>query len=947
MYMRKLYAITIILFFCSLHVFSQITWPAITKQSKPWARWWWQGSAVNKPDLTTNLETYSKAGLGGLEITPIYGVKGQEDKFVQYLSPQWVDMLSHTLHEAKRLDMGIDMANATGWPFGGPWIDVDNASKNMVLENYNVKGGDSLKEVVRYIQQPLVSAEGKAPSINDLVLPIAANKNLQALALDQVRFQMALPLQVLMAYGPSGEILNLTGKVDPNTNRLNWKAPAGPDWTLCAIFMGLHGKMVERAAPGGEGFVIDHFSQDALKVYLDKFDQAFKGNDVADIRAFFNDSYEVDDARGQSNFTPNFFAEFKKRRGYDLLDQLPALFSKENKNNARVLCDYRETISDLLLDNFTKPWHSWANGRGALIRNQSHGSPSNILDLYSAIDIPETEGNEPLRYRFATSAAHVSGKKLASSESATWLNEHFTSSLGQVKQAIDKLFLGGVNHVFYHGISYSPPSAPWPGWLFYAAVHFVPDNPQWHDFHALNEYIARCQSFLQASRADNDVLLYYPIFDSFMEPGRNLLKHYDGMRPEFTGSLFEDNAQNLLDRGYTFDYISDKQIQESGLNGTSIKTSGGGNYRTIVVPGCKYMPLATFTQLMKLAEGGAQVIIYKNLPIDVPGLDKDGAGKASLSELIGKLNFRNGAGDIKKAAIGKGAVWLGDKLDKLLEAIKVRRERLVEIGLQFTRCNYGAGEYYFIANKSTRAVDGWVPLSGNAASVILFDPMFKISGLARSRKVPTNGTEVYLQLQPGESCILQTSATAIKGNLYAYYKPAERTYDIKGEWTITFTEGGPELPATAKQTTLTSWTELDGPEVKRFSGTAKYSITFNKPLETTTAWRLDLGKVYETAEVYLNGTKLTTLIGPDFSYNIPTTLLKPVNTLEVNVSNLMANRISDMDRRHIPYRVFYNTNFPARLRDNRGEDGLFTAIKWDPKPSGLVGPVKLTMLVKE
>ncbi len=944
--MRKLYLI-IISVFIGLQAFSQISWPAVTKQTKPWARWWWQGSAVNKTDLTTNLETYSAAGLGGLEITPIYGVKGQEDKFIQYLSPQWVDMLSHTLHEAKRLDMGIDMANATGWPFGGPWIDVDNAAKNMVLENYDVKGGDTLKEIIRYIQQPLVSAEGKAPSINDLVLPIASNKNLQALALDQVRFQMALPLQVLMAYGPNGEVLNLTDKVDAVSNKLNWRAPNGPDWTLCAIFMGLHGKMVERAAPGGEGFVIDHFSQEALKVYLDKFDQAFKGNDVGDLRAFFNDSYEVDDARGQSNFTPAFFEEFKKRRGYDLLTQLPALFSKENKNNARVLCDYRETISDLLLDNFTKPWHTWANGRGALIRNQSHGSPSNILDLYSAIDIPETEGNEPLRYKFATSATHVSGKKLASSESATWLNEHFTSSLGQVKTAIDKLFLGGVNHVFYHGISYSPPSAPWPGWLFYAAVHFVPNNPQWHDFHALNEYIARCQSFLQGGRADDDVLLYYPIYDSFMEPGRNFLKHYDGMRPEFTGSIFEDNAQNLLDKGYAFDYISDKQIQASVLSGSNIKTTGGASYKTIVLPGCKYIPLATFTQLMKLAEGGAQVIIYKNMPADVPGMDKDGAGNAALKDLIAKLNFVSAGNDLKKATLGKGAVLMGDNLEHLLAYAKIRREAMVEIGLQFVRRNYGAGDYYFVANKSAKQLDGWVPLSGNVTSVVLFDPMFKTSGLARTRKVPTGGTEVYLQLEIGESCILQTSATAIKGNLYTYYKPTGKVTDIKGEWTVTFTDGGPELPATARQTTLTSWTELGGPEVKRFSGTAKYSITFNKPLETAAAWKLDLGKVYETADVYLNGAKLATLIGPDFSYNIPPGLLKPVNTLEVNVSNLMANRISDMDKRHIPYRIFYNTNFPSRLRDDRGEDGLFTAIKWDPKPSGLVGPVRLVMLEKE
>jgi hypothetical protein len=299
--------------------------------------------------------------------------------------------------------------------------------------------------------------------------------------------------------------------------------------------MGWHGKMVERAAPGGEGYVIDHFSKPALDHYLDRFDQAFKGQDISGIRAFFNDSYEVDDARGQSNFTPQFFDEFIKRRGYDLRDHLPALFGNDDKeNDNRILCDYRQTISDLLLDNFTKPWHEWGKSKGALIRNQSHGSPSNILDLYAAVDIPETEGDDVLRFKFATSAAHVTGKPLASSESATWLNDHFLSSLGDVKQAIDKYFVGGVNHIFYHGISYSPKDAPWPGWLFYAAVHFNQTNPFWNDFSTLNQYITNCQSFLQQGKPDNDVLVYYPLFDSFSERGeKGLLKHYDAMKPDF------------------------------------------------------------------------------------------------------------------------------------------------------------------------------------------------------------------------------------------------------------------------------------------------------------------------------------------------------------------------------------------------------------------------------
>lgn len=108
--------------FAREHSSSQLVWPKITRESKPWTRWWWMGSIVNEKDLTAEMEKYSKVGLGGLEITPIYGVKDYEDRFITYLSPAWMKMLVHTLKEADRLDMGIDMATGNGWPFGGLWV---------------------------------------------------------------------------------------------------------------------------------------------------------------------------------------------------------------------------------------------------------------------------------------------------------------------------------------------------------------------------------------------------------------------------------------------------------------------------------------------------------------------------------------------------------------------------------------------------------------------------------------------------------------------------------------------------------------------------------------------------------------------------------------------------------------------------------------------------------
>ncbi|MDN5284612.1 MAG: alpha-L-rhamnosidase [Mucilaginibacter sp.] len=933
----------VVISMCSHVATAQIGWPVITKQTKPWTRWWWQGSAVNKKDLTWNMEGYHQVGLGGMEITPIYGVKGHESEFITYLSPQWVDMLKYTLQEAKRLDLGIDLANATGWPFGGPWVTNGDASKELFWKNYELKAGDKLNEAVVFIQQPLVRADGQAPKITDLVEPISSNKNLQLMALDQVRFEKCIPLTVLMAYDDKGQALNLTSKVDAD-GKLNWTAPVG-DWKLYALFMGWHGKMVERAAPGGEGYVIDHFSKPALNHYLNRFDEAFKGQDVSAIRAFFNDSYEVDDARGQSNFTPLFFNEFIKHRGYDLRDHLPALFGKDDKeSNSRILCDYRETISDLLLDNFTQPWHDWAKAKGALIRNQSHGSPSNILDLYAAIDIPETEGTDILRFKFATSAAHVTGKPLASSESATWLNDHFLSSLGAVKQAIDKYFIGGVNHIFYHGISYSPKDAQWPGWLFYASVHFSRTNPFWNDFSTLNQYITNCQSFLQQGKPGNDVLVYYPLFDSFSERGNGgLLKHYDAMKPDFSGTGFELSTQEMLKKGYTFDFISDKQIMGLQVEGGSIAT-GGIIYKTILLPDCKYIPLATFNKLMDMAKAGATVVVYKNLPSEVPGYTQLNEREKAFKDLLTGLNFTSGSNGVKTAAIGKGKFLITGDILSLLDAAGINRERMTDNGLQFVRRTYKNGNSYFIANNSDKAIDGWVELSVNATSVVVFDPMVKNYGLAKSRRLGNNQTSVYLQLQPGQSCILQTLPSKIGITNYPYYEPAGKPVNINGSWALSFTDGGQILPHPVKIKELKSWTTLGGDEFKAFSGTGNYSISFKKPVQKAIAWQLDLGKVYESAEVYLNGKKIATLLGPQYTITIPSAQLKIVNQLQIKVANLMVNRIIDMDKKNIPYRIFYNTNFQSHSSGSKGPDGFFTAINWDPKPSGLVGPVTLNPL---
>ncbi|RPD51485.1 glycosyl hydrolase [Paracnuella aquatica] len=925
-------------------VHAQVEWPAITQQSKPWARWWWQGSAVNRAGLEKNMKDYAAAGLGGLEITPIYGVQGAEQQFIPFLSNRWMDMLQATLAMAKNLGLGIDMANGTGWPFGGPTIKDSHASKTLFHKTWQLNGVEIVGEPVTFAQQSFVRTANNQKVIADTILQdIAQNKDLQALALDQVQFSKTLRPFLLMAYPEKGQPVDVTSKVDANGN-LVWTAPAAK-WQLVGLYEGLHGKMVERAAPGGEGYAIDHFSAAALDHYLSRFDTAFAGRDLTGIRAFFNDSYEVDDARGQSNWTPNFLAAFRQRRGYDLAQHLPALLQQDaTDKNRRVLYDYRATIDEMILKHFTKRWKGWGSKHGKSIRNQSHGSPANLLDLYAAIDIPETEGSDILRFKFATSAAHVAGKKLASAEAATWLNEHFLSGWGDVKKALDLFMLAGVNHIFYHGVNYSPPEAAWPGWLFYAAVHFNQANPQWKDFGALNKYVARCQSFLQMGNAANDVLLYFPLPDRYMEPGKELLQHFDGLEKNFEGSHFEHAAKRMQEAGYLFDFISDRQLAATSFQ-NGIKTSGIHTYKTILLPANKYISDTTFQHLVQLTKQGATILLYKNAPEDVPGFYQLEQRRKLLQTALSQLKFAqaDGAG-VRAAIVGKGKFLMADDIDALLAAGGIKKEEAAGGGIQLHRRNYEGGSIYFLRNDSSKAFNGWLTLripGATTRSVALFNPMTGQKGLAETRKGDAGAMQVYVQLKPYETCIVQTFDGEQKGELFPYRFATGQPQEIIGTWRISFEKGGPELPQPVSKQTLSSWAHWGDITASNFSGTARYSINFSKPQTPSKTWWLDLGQVDETAEVFLNGTKLATLIGPQYGVEIAGVQLQPTNKLEVLVSNLMANRIRYMERHGLQWKKFYNINMSARNRSNL-KNGVFDASHWEPQSSGLLGPVTLT-----
>ena len=190
------------------------------------------------------------------------------------------------------------------------------------------------------------------------------------------------------------------------------------------------------------------------------------------------------------------------------------------------------------------------------------------------------------------------------------------------------------------------------------------------------------------------------------------------------------------------------------------------------------------------------------------------------------MNFKV-EGGIKKTVIGKGAMYVGDNIQDLLNAAKARKETMVEKELSFIRRKTNEGQTYFINNRSEKAVNAWVAINSKALSVALFNPMTSKNGLANWRTID-DGIQVYLQLQPFESVIVQTYNSKKTGSQYVYSQINGDPKEIAGEWSVEFLSGGPVLPKKINTAQLKSWTEFEGDEVKFFSGTANYSINFQK-----------------------------------------------------------------------------------------------------------------------
>ncbi|MHC4389110.1 MAG: glycosylhydrolase-like jelly roll fold domain-containing protein [Planctomycetota bacterium] len=272
----------------------------------------------------------------------------------------------------------------------------------------------------------------------------------------------------------------------------------------------------------------------------------------------------------------------------------------------------------------------------------------------------------------------------------------------------------------------------------------------------------------------------------------------------------------------------------------------------------------------------------------------------------------------------------------MLNIVGVVREFVADKGVEFIRRQHPEGHHYFLANLGNRHLDNWVRLGVEAKSLVILDPVTGKRGMAAMREGQRDKAQVYLRLEPGQSCILRTFTTKkVDGPRWRYLKKEGEGYEIKGTWEVQFVEGGPHLPGSFRTDKLASWTELGDEEAKTFAGTARYKITFYAPGDDAGDWVLDLGRVCESARVRINGKNVGTLWSIPLQIRVGEFLGPGKNILEVEVTNLSANRIADLDRRKVDWKKFYEINF-VNINYRK-----FDASGWPAMDSGLLGPVRL------
>lgn len=845
-------------------------------ETRPIMRWWWFGPAVEQSEIDREIRAMKSGGIGGFEVQPVYPLSPDAEpngpRNLPYLSDPFIAALRHAAQTARAEGMRIDVTGGSGWPYGGPHVPVTQAAAEIRMVRIAVPG-DAI----------------------ELMLPAAG------------------PGEKLLAasIGPSnGRPPRVTLPIDRPRVTLSTTSEAREALVFVA---GRTGQQVKRAAVGAEGYVIDHLNPAAVRGHLaavgDRLLQAFAGEAPPD--AIFSDSLE---AYG-SSWTDDLPAEFLSHRGYNLLDHLPALFF-DTPDSSAVRFDWARTVSELVDERYLKVIDGWAREHGTKFRAQVYGFPPPTLSSNRYVALPEGEGADWRSFsatRWATSAAHIYGKPVVSSEVWTWLHSPVWAATPlDMKVEADRHFLQGVNQLVGHGWPYSPPGAAEPGWAFYAAAALSDHNPWYAVMPDVMRYLQRVSYLLRQGEPANPVAVYLPIEDAFaaMRPDKASLN--EAMRERVPTPLVEA----VLDSGNGFDFIDAGAIRARGLN-CSI----------LVLPPMERIDADAYSAIARWVDAGGKVLAVGGLPRSTGGwLEK----QMAVEQLSRRLKSAKGVVIVDQA-----------RLSRVLAAAMPADVRLAEHNstIGFVHRHLVSGDVYFLVNTANVPVAARAQFAADRGNGDWWDPM-------TGRQWSAGSGDISLELAPYESRVL-VFAGAPK---HADAPVRATSLPLADGWTMDIA-GRPGV----KIDGFRSWT--DDASLRYFSGTATYRRTVAISLPTRKCVALDFGSpsprpivpdlarpvaaldapIRDAAVVYVNGVRVGSVWSPPYRIDISRALRSGPNRIEIRVSNTAMNLLAGLPRSD--YRLLnlrYGERFPPQDFDRIA-----------PQPSGLLATVSLIEVAED
>lgn len=883
-------------------------------EARPGVLWAWLNGFVDRDQLTRELEELKAKGLGGAIIWDVGSLRDPK-KIIPagpaFLGPESVASISHAIDTAGRLGLELGLFASSSWNAGGAWITPENASRQLLCRQVEVRGPGRVRTTV-----PL--PEGVTDHWRDVAV-------------------LAVP-----EGGPAVDILD---RMDPR-GRLEWDAPPGAS-RIMRIVASNTGQTLECPSPNSDGLIIDHLSREAATVdmtyILDRLLSARAS--LGALKTFMLDSYEVREA---FDWTDGFVDEFRTRHGYDPVPYLPALFEPAALDAAiagRFLYDYRKTVSDLIIDNHFRTVRDLLSRRGVrLLAEAGHGGYARVdaLKALGSADIPMGEFWNHQRFwvvKEAASAAHIYGRRVVDAETLTgWRN--WQEGPAEYKRRFDIALCAGLNHPTFHTFTHNPPAAGRPGFVYHAGEHFNVNATWWDQAGPLIEYMSRCDHLLQQGLFVADVAFYYGDQAPNLVPARRIDPAIEPIYPD-TACLHCGQPRPIqtasLDRGYDYDYVNSEVILDRmKVSGGRIVLPDGLSYALLVLPDRDDMPLEVLRKIGELVRAGATVVGRK--PVRAPGLAGYPACDDEVKALADRIWGACDGAAVTERAYGKGRIVWGIPLNDLLSGQGLGPDfRALGVAnadqhIDFIHRSAGCDDLYFVSNSASaaetfeavfrvgadRKPEFWHPDTGRIVPCRSFT---RVEGGCRlTLELPAYGS-VFVVLRRTPTPAALRSPEPLK----AEDRPAAT---INGPWTLGFPPGR-GAPGSVTWTELADWTGAQDPGIRYFSGTASYTAEFEIDralLDEGRGLLLDLGALREVAEVSLNGREIGILWKEPFQADVTGALRPGRNVLEVKVTNLWNNRLVGdlLDPGQKPYARTNMVLKPGELI-----------------PSGLFGPVTI------